>query len=266
VSPSGVEEYLAGTQRKGQPTIRGPAGEMDGWPPAGVELPEVVHPEAQEAAAGASDVMDVMDVIDVMLEAVSVVEVTFGLTAGGVLLLVVWTAAPRLIAVAAIGLPVLAAGVLGLARIPTTSAAILLLVLAAASLVMEVLVTRGLLLHAVGGGLALALAGLWLEGPGRGAHPCVVLPVAAAVTLGTWLAARRSWGAVRDNPFAESPCLRGRTGTVLDAQDCHGHAVIAGQLWTITTTGRPLRAGGQVEVVSAATDCLIVAPTRRLPG
>jgi membrane-bound ClpP family serine protease len=260
VSPLGVEEHLAGTQRKSPPTIRGPARDMDGKPPAGVELPEVVQPEAQEAAAGATDIMDVL------LEAVSLVEVTFGLTAGGVLLLVIWTAAPRLIAVAAIGLPVLAAGVLGLASIPTTPAAILLLVLAAASLVMEVLLTRGLLLHAVGGGLALALAGLWLETPGSGAHPGVVLPVAATVTLGTWLAARRSWGAVRDDPFAESPCLRGRTGTVLDAQDCQGHAVIAGQLWTITTTGRPLRAGGQVEVISAATDRLIVAPTRRLPG
>lgn len=53
---------------------------------------------------------------------------------------------------------------------------------------------------------------------------------------------------------------------MLDAHGQYGHAVIAGQLWAITTTGRPLQAGGQIEVISAADDHLTVAPTRRLPG
>jgi len=199
-----------------------------------------------------------------LLDLIAVVEVAFALTSGGLLLVVVWIAVPRLVLAAVLGLILLAVGAVGMARIPVLPGAVLLLVLAAASLVMEVLAAPGLLLHAVGGGVALCLAGLSLA-PGSGAHPLAAVAVAVAASAGTWWAARRSWRAVRDDPLLRGERLCGRTGTVLQARGREGSAVIGGEVWTVSALDRPLRPGGRVEVVARAADALIVVPARRPP-
>lgn len=210
---------------------------------------------------------DVVETVATVVEAVAVTEVAFALTAGGMLLSVVWLATPRIIPVGVAGACVLATGILGLVRLPVGPAAVFLLVLAGASLVMEVIAAPGLVLHAAGGGLALAMGGACLHEPGTGAHLGVVVPVAAAVATGTWVAGRGSWRVAREDPFADSDRLTGRRATVLDtdADGTDGHAVVAGQVWTISGAGRPLVAGARVRVVSRDRDRLVVAPTRVPP-
>ena len=207
-----------------------------------------------------------LEAMSVLLEVLAVAEVAFGLTAAGMLLLVLAVADIRLSTAIPAGGLLLATGVLGLMRLPVALAAVALLVLAAGSLLMEVLILPGLLLHATGGGVALGLAGLWLRAPDPGAHPMLAAAVGVTATTVTWLAAGRSWRAIRDDPLAPSERLPGRTGTVLDTHGRHGHAVIAGQVWTIHSASAPLQAGARVEVLSTAADELIVRPTRFDPG
>jgi membrane-bound ClpP family serine protease len=198
-----------------------------------------------------------------LLETVAVAEIAFLLTTGGALLSVAWLAAPRVVALAAGAVPLLAGGVLGLAELPVAPAAALLLVLALGSLVMEVLAAPGLLLHAVGGGVALAMGGLCLHEPGSGAHPGLVLPTSAGVALVTWTAGRRSWRAVREDPLASATTLTGCTGIVLEVHDPEGRtgsAVVAGRIAPVCCLDHSLMPGRPVRVCDDHGDVLVVTP------
>jgi membrane-bound serine protease (ClpP class) len=192
------------------------------------------------------------------VEVLAMPEVAFVLIACGYLAVAAWLALPHLWVLGISAAPLLGAGATGLMQISPAPGAILLLVLAAASLAMEVFSLPGFMLHAAGGALALAGAGLWLHGPWSGAHPGVACPAALVVGLGTWVAARRSGRAALTDPLSDSPRLVGRELVILDAQDGLGHAVVAGQLWTVRDPERPLRPGGVARVTGCRGDELIV--------
>jgi membrane-bound ClpP family serine protease len=206
---------------------------------------------------------EMLEPSSVVEEILAVAEVSFVLLAAGLLALAVWLAAPRRLWVILVGSLVLAAGIFGLVRLPLSGGAVFLLTFGAASLLMEVLAAPGLLLHAAGGAVALIMAGLCLHHPWSGAHPLVVVPTALLTAAGTWLAARRSWRAIRSDPLAPSTELVGRETVVLDADQDVGYAVVAGELWVIRATRRDLRPGCVVRVTRHSPECLTV---QRLPS
>lgn len=198
------------------------------------------------------------DLAPVLGGTVPLAEIAFALTAAAALVWAFWLAAPHMIKLVVVGAGLLTAGALALVRLPVSGAAVFLLILAAASLVMEVTTAPGLLLYAVGGGVALGMGGLCLHEPGAGAHPAIVVPVSATVTAGTWAAGRRSWWATREDPFADSGLLVGRVATVLDADGEDGHAVVAGQVWAVTGRTGPVTAGCRVRVIAHRDGRLVV--------
>ena len=201
-------------------------------------IPLVAPPYAGSSdSARAEATHGLSELPSVVAEILAVAEVSFALTSAGLLVVAVWIAAPRRLWVIVAGLLVLAPGVFGLVTLTVSGAAAVLLTLAAASLLMEVSAAPGLLLHTVGGAVALGMAGLCLHHPWSGSHPLVTVPTALLAAAGTWLAARRSWRAIRADPFAPSAELLGRETVVLDASEDVGHAVVAGQLWTIRAPG-----------------------------
>jgi membrane-bound ClpP family serine protease len=206
---------------------------------------------------------DILELSSVLGEILAVAEVSFVLLAAGLLAVAVWLAAPARLWVILAGSLVLAGGIFGLVTLPLSGGAVFLLTFGAASLLMEVLAAPGLLLHAAGGAVALIMAGLCLHHPWSGAHPLVVVPTTLIAAAGTWLAARRSWRAIRSDPFAPSSELVGRETVVLDADQDVGYAVVAGQLWVIHATSHDLRPGCAVRVTRHSTESLTV---QRLPS
>ena len=225
---------------------------------------EIVNGPTPEAGPETSDtVATEVGLVSVGVEVLAVPEVAFILVAAGLLAAAVWIAQPHLWGLGLSTAPLLAAGSTGLVLLEPTPAALVLLTLAAASLAMEVFHLPGLMLHAVGGAVALAGAGSWLLGPWSGAHPTVAVPASAVVGLGTWAAARGSWRAAATDPLAESSRLLGREVVILGVRDEHmGCAVVAGRFWTVRDPRRPLREGGLAKVTGHQGDELTVRQRR----
>ncbi len=193
-------------------------------------------------------------------EALALPELAFSLVALGLLAVTVWLATPGAASSGATGAVLLLAGSAGLAAIPITMGATLMLVLAAGSLWFEVRHLPGMGLHAIGGWLTLTLAGFFLHGEWVGAHPAVVLPVATLTAAGAHLAGRRYRNRISDDPFTGPWHLTDRHTVVLHADGLRGQAVVGGQLWTIRSRRGCLHPGQRVTVVLADRDCLIVEP------
>jgi hypothetical protein len=74
-----------------------------------------------------------------------------------------------------------------------------------------------------------------------GAHPAVVHPAATLTAVGTYLAGRRAWRRIDDDPFTDCAILTDRHAVVLAIDGCHGHAVAGGQQWAIRSRRGLLR-------------------------
>ncbi len=191
-------------------------------------------------------------------------EVAFALSVTGLVAAALWLAHPQQAALRVAGLGVGALGVAGLALRPVSLLAGFLLLLAGLSFMMEVVNLPGVALHAVGGALALVAAGLSLDDPWNGAHPGLVIPVAAAAGGGVFHAARTSSRAVQNKPFAAGPGLAGSEAVVLLADGKCGFAVVRGELWRLHATGGDaLREGDTVQVVAHETGELLVRRASR---
>jgi membrane-bound ClpP family serine protease len=188
-------------------------------------------------------------------------EASFLLIAAGLICVVLWVASPSLRCSVISGSALLALGLVGLVSLPVHAAGVLLLAFAAASLCLEVLAYPGMGLHAIGGGVSLLLAGLFLTGHWSGAHPAAVLPVAVLVGVTTYWAGRRSWRYVRNKPMVPYPRLQGRRTTVLASTGPVGQGVIGGEVWQLRPHHGELRQGQAVEVVEVLTQYLVVEPT-----
>lgn len=215
-------------------------------------------PGASSVSRRASGVGEVTDVAQSALDALAVPELAFPLVALGLLGLACSVTSPGLAWAGWAGGVLLPAGGAGLVLLPASAGAVLLLALAAATLCLEVSAFRGVGLHAVGGGVGLTLAGLTLEGDWTGAHPAVVVPSAAAVAAGTYLAARRSPSVRRRDPFAPPRALEGQHAVVLHATGSRGHAVVCGELWTVRCPHEHLHAGQTVCITGVTEEYLTV--------
>jgi len=198
--------------------------------------------------------------LQTMPEALALPELAFTLVALGLLAVMVWLATPGMAVSGATGAVLLLLGSAGLAALPITMGASILLVLAAASLWFEVRHMPGVGLHAIGGWFALTIAGFSLHGEWSGAHPAVVLPAATLTAAGTYLAGRRSWRRIDNDPLAAPRLLTDRHTVVLHTDGLRGQAIVGGQLWTIRSRRGRLHPGQRVWIADAAPDCLIVEP------
>jgi membrane-bound ClpP family serine protease len=199
-------------------------------------------------------------VTNAVLDLLAAAEVSYPLAVLGVLGLVCWVAVPGVLWLAVVGTALLTVSGVGLATLPVSTGGITLLGLGAVSLVMEVLALPGFGLHAAGGGVSLALGGLYLHGPWSGAHPGIVLSLAVFAAAVTYDAGRRSWRHTRSDPFASASDLIGREAVVLHANGPRGQAVVAGELWQIRAVTGRLREGQVIRVTQPEDDWLTVQP------
>jgi membrane-bound ClpP family serine protease len=195
------------------------------------------------------------------LEILAVPELAFALVAVGLLGLALWLATPAHVDAGLLGGAALAAGGAGMAARPVSAGAAVLVVLAAASLGMEVLAFPGVGLHATGGGVGLMLAGLYWTGQWSAPRAWLVAPAAVAVAALTYRAGRRSWRRTRSDPFADSAVLIGRDTIVLTADGPTGQGMVASHLRVLHARHGNLHPGQTVRVTGQAADWLVVEPT-----
>lgn len=195
------------------------------------------------------------------LNVIGAPELTFLILVAGLLCLVLRLASSTHGWTLYTGLVLLILGSAALFALPVRGAGILMLGFAVASLCMEVLALPGFGLHAIGGGVSLLFAGVYLTGEPPGAHLAVVVPAAVAVAIITFLAGRRSWRCVRDQPFDLSPILVGRGSVVLSATGPIAYGVVSGEVWQLRGQDGHLSEGQSVRVNAETADWLVVEAT-----
>ena len=112
--------------------------------------------------------------------------------------------------------------------------------------------------YAVGDGVSLLFTGVYLTGEPPSAYLAVVVPAAVAVAISTFLAGRRSWRYVRDQPLDLSPALVGRGSVVLSATGPIAYGVVSGEVWQFRCQGGRLSEGQSVQVTVETADWLVV--------
>lgn len=223
-----------------------------------------MDPQGQDREPDAAD--RVLSDLTIAVDQGALPEITYLLLSVGLVCVVFRLAAPGFGAAGvALAVLVLSLGGIGLLAMPVTGAALLLLGLAAAALGMELLAFPGFGLHAVGGGVSLLLAGLYLLEEPFAVHVAVVIPAALATSVITYLAGRRSWRYVEDHPLDGSRRLVGRRTVVLTAHGSTGYVFLADQVWEICSDDGPLEPGGSVHVTRAFDDWLLVESAPRPP-
>lgn len=195
------------------------------------------------------------------LDVVAAPELTFIILVAGLLCWVLRLASSTHGWTTFTGLALLILGSAALFALPVRGAGILMLGCAVASLSMEMLALPGFGLHAIGGGVSLLVAGVYLTGEPPGAHLAVVVPAAFAVAVITFLAGRRSWRCVRDQPFDPAPTLVGRGCVVLSATGRIAYGVVSGEVWQLRGQDGHLSEGESVRVTAETADWLVVEAT-----
>ncbi|HZM79812.1 MAG TPA: nodulation protein NfeD [Candidatus Limnocylindrales bacterium] len=165
----------------------------------------------------------------------------------GTLAVVYEAASPGMGLSGVIGVILLILGFYALSVLPVNVAGIALLVLAGALFAAEV-IHPGVAVFAVGGAIALALAGVFLfQGEGMGVSPAVFVPTAAVVGLGALFAGRLAWKARRSPPISGESTLTGQEATVSRMDGDVGMVFVEGAWWR--ARGPDLLVGQRVRVV-----------------
>lgn len=151
-------------------------------------------------------------------------------------------------------------GFFALSVLPVNVAGLALLALAAGLFAAE-LYAPGLGVFAVGGAIALALAGAFLFEGSAQVSPAIFLPTAAILGLGSLLAGRLTWRVRHAPPISGAGTLIGATAVVArvagDTADVH----LEGAWWSaVRADGAALRVGERVQVVQLDGLRLIVEP------
>lgn len=170
---------------------------------------------------------------------------------------------PALTIAALVGAVLLLGGGASLAVARTSWVALVVLVLAAASLGFEARYVPGVGLFAIWGWFGVMLAGFGLQGTWSSTHPTVVLVAATLTAAGTYLAGLRAWRRIDADPFAPAPFLTDRHTVVLHTADTSGYrgqAIVGGQLWAIYSRRGRLQPGQRVWVADVSRHELIVEP------
>lgn len=150
----------------------------------------------------------------------------------------------------AIGAVMLVLAFYSLSVLPTNAAGVALVLLGLGLLVAELFVP-GVGVLAGGGAIALAFAGLLLFDRSLGIAvswtvvvPTVLLAGAGAVAIGIMAARER-----RRPDYIGHRTLIGRSASVRRAEGPRGQVFVAGELWSASSTGKPLKPGDRVRVV-----------------
>lgn len=146
-----------------------------------------------------------------------------------------------------------------LSVLPVNIAGTLLLLLAAALFVAEVL-TPGVGVFAAGGTACLLFGGLFLFEGDLEVNPAVLWPTAVVIGLAVVLAGRLAWRARRRAAVSGDDVLIGHDATVSQTEGRSGRAYLEGAWWTVRTRDQPLREGQHVRVVAREDLDLIVEP------
>ncbi|MDN3294001.1 nodulation protein NfeD [Streptomyces ficellus] len=163
------------------------------------------------------------------------------------------------------GLILLVLGFVALSVLPFNAAGLLLLGLAAALFIGEVL-TPGVGVFAAGGTAALLLSGIFLFRGEVGVAPEVLWPTALVVGAGSLLAGRLAWRARRASSTTGGEALIGREAVVRRVGDGTGQILLDGAWWTVRGRDAPLTEGRQVRVVGREGLDLIVESAEPDPG
>ena len=178
----------------------------------------------------------------------------------GTLALIYELASPGMGLGGAIGAIMLVLGLTALAVLPVNLAGLLLLVLAAALFVGEVL-TPGIGVFAAGGTLALAVAGLLLFEGSVAVSPAVLWPTAVVIGAAVIVAGRVAWRARRAPSPIGPQSLVGREATVRRLTgERTGQVFLEGAWWAVQSPAAPLEKGQAVRVISVDGLRLTVEP------
>lgn len=153
-------------------------------------------------------------------------------------------------------------GLFSLAVLPVNLVGVVLLLLAAGLFAAE-LFAPGLGVFAVGGALALVLAGLFLfpEASGVAIGLEVLLPVAAAVAVVAVGIGRFAVRSHKADEFAgQGGTMVGSTGTVRSSDGRTGQVFVSGAIWRARGAEGPLERGQRVRVVDMEGLELVVEP------
>ncbi|WP_409468626.1 NfeD family protein [Streptomyces sp. HC307] len=147
-----------------------------------------------------------------------------------------------------IGVILLVLGFVALSVLPFNVGGLLLLALAAALFVAEVL-TPGVGVFAAGGTAALVFAGVLMFRGELGVDPAVLWPTALVVGGGSVLAGRLAWRARKAPPTTGHQALLGREAVVRRAEGGAGQVLLEGAWWTVRGRDGALTEGQHVRVV-----------------
>ncbi|GAU71152.1 hypothetical protein SSP35_28_00270 [Streptomyces sp. NBRC 110611] len=194
-------------------------------------------------------------------------ELAFVFLSIGTLAVIYELASPGMGLGGVIGAILLVLGFVALSVLPFNVGGLLLLALAAALFVAEVL-TPGVGVFAAGGTVCLAFAGVLLFRGELGVDPAVLWPAAVVVGGGSVLAGRLAWRARRAPATTGYEGLLGSEAVVRHADGAIGQVLLDGAWWTVRGHDIPLTEGQHVRVVDRDGLVLIVesAEPRRAQG
>ncbi|MFE1776671.1 nodulation protein NfeD [Streptomyces sp. NPDC059008] len=175
-------------------------------------------------------------------------ELAFVFLSIGTLAVIYELASPGMGLGGVIGVVLLVLGFVALSVLPFNAAGLLLLALAAALFVAEVL-TPGVGVFAAGGTVALAFAGVLLFRGELGVDPAVLWPAAVVVGGGSVLAGRLAWRARRAPATTGEEGLLGSEAVVRRAGGGTGQVLLDGAWWTVRGRDAALTEGQRVRVV-----------------
>ncbi|MER5209586.1 nodulation protein NfeD [Streptomyces sp. NPDC002838] len=147
-----------------------------------------------------------------------------------------------------LGVVLLVLGFVALSVLPFNVGGLLLLALAAALFVAEVL-TPGVGVFAAGGTVSLLFAGVLMFRGEVGVDPAVLWPTALVVGGGSVLAGRLAWRARRAPATTGHQALLGRDAVVRHAEGGTGQVLLEGAWWTVRGRDAPVAEGQHVRVV-----------------
>ncbi|WP_170223284.1 NfeD family protein [Nonomuraea turkmeniaca] len=179
----------------------------------------------------------------------------------GMLGLLYELASPGIGVAGIIGAVSLVLALFSLAVLPVNAAGLLLLLIAAGLFVAE-LFAPGIAGFAIGGGVVLVLAAVFLfdEAQGVRVDPMVALPTAVLVVILAIIAGRLVYRTRHGTAASGTAALIGRTARMDEGEGDRGRIFMDGAWWEARSIGAPLEPKQQVRVVAVDGITLLVEP------
>ncbi|MBT2367274.1 nodulation protein NfeD [Streptomyces sp. ISL-10] len=229
--------------------------------------PEDAEREVVLRTAGAQVVEHELGFFGELRQLLASPELAFLFLSIGTLAVIYELANPGMGFAGVIGVILLVLGFVALSVLPFNVGGLLLLALAAALFVAEVL-TPGVGVFAAGGTVALVFAGVLMFRGELGVDPAVLWPTALVVGGGSVLAGRLAWRARKAPATTGHQALLDREAVVRHAEGGTGQVLLEGAWWTVRCRDAALAEGRHVRVVDHDGLELIVEPVEppRGPG